>query len=153
MRRLLALPLVLSLGGCGAALVPPEEAPTDEPAPRYAIALRFQEAAASPEGDPRTRVSLVRISPDGERMVRELGTEAGACYLDAAPDVLLSARCWWGEARARYAVRRSGDAILALRADEGAELREVMRVEVPEDATLDVLGGDNSAEPLTSPDR
>lgn len=142
MRRLFVPSLVLLSAACGAATVTsPEEAPTEQEA-RYAIALRFQEASPSAGGDPRTRVSLVRISPEGERTVRELGTEAGACYLDPAPGALLSARCWWGEASARYVLERRGEAILALRGDEsGAELREVLRLEVPEDAALDVLGG------------
>lgn len=144
MKRAVAT-LLLACAGCGAPAAPVEAPGDDEPPPRYAVALRFEEEAPSAEGTPRTRVSLVRITPEGERTVRALRTEDGACYHRPAPGALIAGVCWWAGAGARYVVRRDGDAILALRADANEEggygdLAELARLDVPADAELDLLG-------------
>ena len=128
MRRAALAILTASLLGCGAA-TPPPETPEDEaegPPPSYAVALRFADAGADENETPQTRVLLVRIAPDGERVA------------------LILARCWWAGAGARYEVRREGDAVIARRAGvdemEGDQtLEEAARVEVPESARLEVL--------------
>ena len=61
------------------------------------------------------------------------------------PFVCVAGVCWWGGVGAGYVVERSGDAIIAMRAEateDGAyaEAEELARVEVPEGAELDVLG-------------
>ena len=139
--------LTASLLGCGAATPPPETAEEEEaegPPPSYAVALRFADAGADENETPQTRVMLVRIAPDGERVARDLGTEVGACYHQDAGDALILARCWWAGAGARYEVRREGDAVIARRAGvdemEGDQaLVEAARVEVHENARLEVL--------------
>lgn len=148
--------IALALLGCGgaAAVVRDEEA-RDEPPPRYGIALRFEGADAADGGAPRTRVSLVRIPPEGERTVRELAVEVGACFHEPAGEALIAARCWWAGEGARYEVRREGEVVVALRADVDAEgsageLAEVARLEVPEDAELDVLAP-SGAMPFAGP--
>ncbi|MEQ8455454.1 MAG: hypothetical protein RLO52_31415 [Sandaracinaceae bacterium] len=145
LRRVLLLSALL-LAGCGAA-TPPAEEPEEEaeaPPSSYAIALRFADAGTDENETPHTRVLLVRIAPDGERVARDLGTETGACYHQDPADALIQARCWWAGAGARYEVRREGDAVIALRADvdemtEDAALEETARVEVPRAARLQVL--------------
>ena len=147
MRRL-ALAVGRASIGCGAAPVTPIE-PVEEsaeaPPPRYAIALRFEEEDPSEDGTPRTRASLVRITPEGERSVHELRTELGACYYEPHPGALTAGVCWWAGAGARYVVLRRDDSIVALRAEAEEERgygepEELASVEVPEDAELDVLG-------------
>ena len=153
MRRASALLLGLLLGllsGCGAAsprasIPGPEERAEDEPPPTYAIALRLEDAGAREDDTPRTRVMLVAIAPGGDRTVNELRVELGACWHDASRDALITARCWWAGAGAAYAVRREGGAVVARRrsADEvssdEAPWEEAGRVEVPEDAVLQIL--------------
>lgn len=138
--------LALALVACGGAATPVRgaEDARDEPPPRYGVALRFEDAAEDEHGTPHTRVSLVRIAPDGERTVSELATEVGACFHQSAPGALIAARCWWAGEGAAYQVRRAGDAIVALRAEvheeTGAgEPAEVARLEIPREAELDVL--------------
>lgn len=121
-----------------------EDEAADEPPPRYGVALRFEDAEESEDGTPRTRVSLVRITPEGERTVSELATEPGACFHQPVRGALIAARCWWAGEGARYEVRRAGDEIVALRAEVheetvAGEPIEVARLEVPRDAELDVL--------------
>lgn len=146
-RARLSILLALSCAACGAATVPVTEPsePEAEPPPRYAVALRFEEGEPSPEGTPRTRVSLVRIAPGGERSVSELRVEDGACYHRDEPGVLIAGVCWWAGSGARYVIRREGESIIALRAeatgdDTYGELTELTRIDVPAEAALDLLG-------------
>lgn len=144
--------IALMLAGCGAAAPAPEEpeGPTSgEPPPTFAIALRLEDAGADENETPRTRVALVMIAPDGAREIAELRVELGACWHETTPDSMISARCWWGGAGARYEVHRDGGAVIARRAeideetgDTGvgrARFEEVGRVEVPPDAELHVV--------------
>jgi len=144
----LAILFVLASTGCGAAPVAPTgpvEESVEAPPPRYAIALRFEEEDPSEDGTPRTRVSLVRITPEGERGVHALRAELGACYYEPHPEALTAGVCWWAGAGARYVILRRGGEVVALRAEADEErgygdLEELASVEVPEDAELDVLG-------------
>lgn len=149
--RAILVAVVLAACGAPAQSVEIEEPHAQEPPPRYAIALRLDDAEEREDGTPQTRVSLVRIRPDGERTVEALRTEPGACYhVDPGAGALIQVRCWWAGQGAMYAVRRSHDAVVALRADvdeeAGAgELEEVARVDVPDDAELDVLAPEERA--------
>lgn len=140
--------LAIACGGAPPPVVTPEEEPP-EPEP-YGLAMRLEDGGTDADTDtPHTRVALVRIAPDGERTVVELEREVGACYLRDAPDVLLAVTCWWAGAGAQYAVRREGDAVIAYRAasdEEGgvAAPVEVGRVEIPEDAPLQLVTGDRA---------
>src|SRR5690606_33548852 len=58
-RASLVFALALAACGGGTRVIAPSE-PEDEAPPRHAVALRFEEATPSPDGTPRTRVSLVR---------------------------------------------------------------------------------------------
>ena len=143
------------LFACGGATPAPEPASSSADGPStYAIALHFGDGGTDESETPHTMVSLVRIAPDGERHVLDLHDEIGACYLEPASGALLAGRCWWGGAGARYEVRREGDAVVAYRADvdemadEPAEFVEAGRIEVAEDADLEVLApGRRSAAP------
>jgi hypothetical protein len=146
MRRFVGVMLGLGLGACGAASPGPATEPTAAPPPRpYAVALRLEEAGEDEQGTPHTRVSLVRISPDGVRTVETLRTEVGACYHQPRSGALLAARCWWAGFGAEYEVRRRGDAVVALRAEVEeigpGEPAEVARLEVPAGAELQVVDG------------
>lgn len=136
--------------GCGAASprasIPdePAERDEDEPPPTYAIALRLEDAGTREDDTPRTRVMLVAIAPGGDRTVNEVRVELGACWHDGSNDALITARCWWAGAGAVYAIRREGGAVVAHRrsADEASGERpweEAGRVEIPEDAALQIL--------------
>lgn len=144
-RASLVFALALAACGGGTRVIAPSE-PEDEAPPRHAVALRFEEATPSPDGTPRTRVSLVRIAPSGQPHVSELGVERGACYHRDEPDALIAGVCWWPGAGARYVLRRQGDAIVVLRADaaeNGAsygQLAPLTHVDVPAEAELDHLG-------------
>ena len=146
-----AIALASLLCACGGAAPPPSSAAdVDEaeapPEPeRWAIALRLQDGGTDDSETPHTQVSLVRISPDGERSVIELHDEVGACYPQPARGgALIATRCWWAGQGALWSVRREGDAVVAYRAvepEEGAppEPSEAGRLEVPEDAELDLV--------------
>lgn len=132
--------------GCGAATPLPEDPTDDEDEVQtYAVALRLEDAGATEDETPQTRVALVRIAPDGERTLEELHVEPGACWAEAGQGgVLLTARCWWAGAGARYEVRREGGEVVARRQDvdemtENGGWADVGRLEVPEDANLQVL--------------
>ncbi|MEZ4335492.1 MAG: hypothetical protein R3B82_02595 [Sandaracinaceae bacterium] len=118
MRRCAWLLLGLA-SACGAATPPPEDPTDEDDGPvTYAIALRLEEAGPTDDETPQTRVALVRIAPDGERTLEELRVEQGACWAEAGQDpVLVTARCWWAGAGARYEVRREGDVVIARRQD------------------------------------
>lgn len=149
--------LVFLLASCGAASPRPgeprEEAERDdEPPPTFAIALRLQDAGTDENETPRTRVMLVKIAPDGERTVAELHVETGACWHDAG-SALITARCWWAGSGAAYEVRREGEAVIARRRateedSEAGPWEESGRVEVPEDAVLQILAPGRSSAPL-----
>ncbi|MGE0789978.1 MAG: hypothetical protein AB7S26_30165 [Sandaracinaceae bacterium] len=132
--------------GCGGSPPPLEDASDQEGEPiTYTIALRLEDAGEDAEGTPRTRVSLVRIAPDGNRTVVEGGEEPGPCYLVVEPDALTAARCWWAGAGSRYAVRRHGDALALERATEDADgapgaYEARGSVELEDDARLELLG-------------
>ncbi|MBX3275665.1 MAG: hypothetical protein KF729_35725 [Sandaracinaceae bacterium] len=148
---LLSCALVV-LAGCGGAptsapLGDEDEAGGEAGPDTYAVALRLEEADPTEDESPRTRVALVRIAPGGERTLEELRVELGACWHEeqaAADHALVSARCWWAGAGARYLVTRQGDAVVAHRqeldelADDGP-WEEAGRVALPEDAVLQVL--------------
>ncbi len=143
------------VAGCGggsprpgqspAAVASDQEADDDAPVHPYVVALRLEEGDESEDGTPHTQVSLVRIAPDGNRVVESIRNEAGPCVVeDAPPGALSVVTCWWAGAGARYELRREGDAVVAMRADtdEGAapiEPEEAARVSVPADAELSVL--------------
>ncbi len=130
--------LALILTACGAPAVPTStvRAPEEEVRP-YAVALRLEDAGEHEE-EPRTRVSLVRITPEGERTITSLSVEPGACYHVEVDDALIAVRCWWGREGAHFVVMRSGESIVAMRG-EGGGLEEIGRIEVPEDAPVQVL--------------
>ena len=75
----------------------------------------------------------------------QLHVELGACWNDEGEGrVLISARCWWAGAGARYEVVREGDAVIARRQDvdemaEPGAWAEAGRVDIPDDAVLQVL--------------
>lgn len=148
MTRLAQIALACSLAACGAPAAPVATAPDsarEPPRVRYAVALRLEEAGETEDGTPHTEVSLVRIAPDGARTIETLGTEPGACYHHAQPGALIAARCWWAGFGAEYEVRRTGDGVVALRAevDEEAgrgELTELTRLDIPDGVELEVLG-------------
>ena len=67
---------------------------------------------------------------------------------------LIAARCWWAGHGSRYVVRRSEEAVVALRGEEHeesdeVELVEVGRIDLPEGALLRVLGPDGSTSAVT----
>jgi hypothetical protein len=141
---------ILSLYGlaaCGAATTGSTVTTAEVAPPRpYAVALRLEEAEEDAEGTPHTRVSLVRITPEGVRTVETLATEVGACYHQPRPGALMAARCWWAGVGSDYEVRRSGDAIVATRTEVDEETgagapSEVARLEVPSDAEVQVVDG------------
>ena len=145
MRRCAWLLLGLA-SACGAATPPPEDPTDEDDGPvTYAIALRLEEAGPTDDETPQTRVALVRIAPDGERTLEELRVEQGACWAEAGQDpVLVTARCWWAGAGARYEVRREGDVVIARRQDldemaEDGAWTEAGRLDVPVSARLQVL--------------
>lgn len=147
-RTLIALLLV----GCGASATPVETAEDEDdgPPPTFAVALRFEDGGGGEES-PRTLVRLVRIAPDGEREVADLGEEAGPCYLDPSGDALVGGRCWWAGTGVRYRVVRRGDRLVASRAEEDAdempgEFVERGSLEVPSDARIDLLGPSASSQ-------
>ncbi len=153
-----ALALALLLG-CGASVPPPAEPVDDEGPQTYAVALRLEDAGADEHDTPRTRVSLVKIAPDGARTVEVLHTELGACWHETDVEgVLIAARCWWGGAGARYAIARVGDTVIARRRDVDEQTGDagwvqVGGVEVPEGARLQVLAPGRRAELPTEPRR
>jgi len=138
---------LLALVGCGGAAPPVEPPPTDaEENETFAVALRLAEAGPDAEDTPHTRVSLVRIAPDGARHMEALRVETGACWhVGSGEDVLIAVRCWWAGAGAQYAVHRTGDAIVAHRrdvdeaTDQAGAWEEIGRIEIPADAPLQVL--------------
>jgi hypothetical protein len=140
-------PFLLVLTACGAVPAPmPADSEDALASPhRYVIGLRLEEAPEDEAGTPHTRVSLVRISPEGVRTLESLGTEAGACYLEPRVGVLLAARCWWAGQGALYEVRRVGDEVVASRTEvdemtgSGAP-SEVARLAVPSGVQVRVLG-------------
>ncbi len=145
--------LVILLAGCGAATPPPEDPSDQDDGPEtFAVALRLEDAGATEDETPQTRVALVRIAPDGTRTLEELGVELGACWNDAGQgEVLIAARCWWAGAGARYEVVREGDAVIARRQGvdemtEGGGWIEVGRVEIPEGARVQVLTAGRAVE-------
>lgn len=138
--------VALLLAACGAT--PPVVAPPDDEPPerraRHAIALRLEEGETDENETPHTRVALVHIAPSGERQIHDLGTEPGLCYHATLADTLIAAECWWAGAGSRYGLRRTADAVVALRVDVDeetgpSEAREIARVEIPRRAELDVL--------------
>lgn len=147
--------IALMLAACGATTPrteEPGEPAGEEPPPTFAIALRLEDAGADENETPQTRVALVRIGPDGSREIAELRVEPGACWHETTPGSMISARCWWGGAGARYEVHRDGDAIIARRAEVDEEtgdasFEEVGRVEVPSGAELNVLTPDSASRP------
>jgi hypothetical protein len=136
---LAAIGLALTACGGAAPALRTEEPAEETPRP-YVVALRLEEAAEAEDGTPETRVSLVRITPDGDRTIEALRTEPGACFLEPAAGALIAARCWWAGQSASYRVQREGDAVIALRSvSEESERVEVARLEIPGDAELQVL--------------
>jgi len=134
---------LLALVGCGGAAPPVEPPPTDaEENETFAVALRLAEAGPDAEDTPHTRVSLVRIAPDGARHMEALRVETGACWhVGSGEDVLIAVRCWWAGAGAQYAVHRTGDAIVVpiargafnIAPEEAACFRDVDPTEEPEE--------------------
>ena len=145
--------------GCGGAAPNPrgaeDEAESDAPPPTYAIALRLEDGGTDEDDTPHTRVRLVRIAPDGERAVADLGEERAACYYREAPGALIAATCWWAGAGGTYELRREGGAVVAYRTptDEDAgssAAAEAGRVDVPGDAVLQVLAPSGAtSDPLS----
>lgn len=159
MKRCISLVVLAGLSlGCGGATPSPrgaeDEAESDAPPPTYAIALRLEDGGADEDDTPRTRVRLVRIAPDGERGVADLGEERAACYYREAPGALIAATCWWAGAGGTYEVRREDGAVVAYRTptdeDTGSSAPvEAGRLEVPEGALLQVLVASGaSTDPL-----
>jgi hypothetical protein len=144
---LLIIPAVIVLAiACGSAppIVAPVEEAADPPRLHHAIALRLEEGETDTNETPHTRVALVHIAPSGEREVHELGIEPGLCYHTELSDTLIAAECWWAGAGARFGLRRERSAVIALRVDVdeetgASEAREIVRVEIPRGAELDVL--------------
>jgi len=153
MNRALSLLVCAALAGCGGAS-PPAEAPvTAEENETFAVAVRLTEAGTDEDDTPHTRVSLVRIAPDGARHMEALHVETGACWhVGSADSVLIAVRCWWAGAGAQYQITRAGDAIVAERrdvdeaTDQAGAWEVVGRVEIPEDAPLQVLTPDRRSE-------
>ncbi|HJL16865.1 MAG TPA: hypothetical protein RMH99_14470 [Sandaracinaceae bacterium LLY-WYZ-13_1] len=144
--------LALFAAACGGAGTRPPERPAaeDEEPAAHAVALRFEDAGTDAQDMPHTGVRLVHIAPDGARTVVALSEETGACYHTEAVEALISARCWWAGEGARFIVRREGDAVVAHRAEVHEEtgardLVEAGRVEIPEDAPLQILAPGNPA--------
>ncbi len=146
MRRA-AILLACLATACGGAAPPVEEPdePEDEAPETWAVALRLEDGGMDENETPRTRVVLVAIEPDGARGLTELEVETGACWhVEGEGAVLIAARCWWAGAGGVYALSREGDAVIARRRsvdelDEPGEWVEMGRVEIPEDANLQVL--------------
>jgi hypothetical protein len=135
--------MLLACGGAPPRTMHQEEA--QEEARPYVVALRFEDAGEDTDDTPHTRVLLVRIAPAGRRTVRELSIEPGACYHEHERGALIAARCWWGAQSARYLVERRGEALIALRGESSDEPREVVRLDLPRDARLQVLLPDAAA--------
>lgn len=154
MNRVCSSLWLVALIGCGGAPPPVEEPPTDaEQNETFAVALRLTEAGADADDTPHTRVSLVRIAPDGARHMEALHVETGACWHVGRSDaVLIAVRCWWAGAGAQYQVHRAGDSIIAERraVDEATHQagawEEVGRIELPDGAPLQVLTPGGSSE-------
>jgi len=108
-----ALVLLVGAAGCGGAAPPPETAEdeADGPPPTFAVALRFEDASGGDEANPRTRVSLVRIAPDGEPTVVDLGEEVGP-----EPERVVARRALEDEAEAPGTYEEVGEIELPLRA-------------------------------------
>ena len=117
---------------------------------RLAVALRFEDAGVDAATDtPRTRVvlALVRES-DGRTETHALGVIDGACnYVAPTADALLAGSCWWAGSGANYDVVRRDRALVVRRIfeDEQSEalpLETVLRLELPENAQLQVIAPD-----------
>lgn len=149
-----SVPMSIACGGGSStpqgAAAPAASAREDERAkPHVAVGLRLEEAPSDPDGAPRTALRVVKLTPEGDREIVDVGVFGGACVQDAdvRRGTVVSARCWWAGAGSEIWIERRGDELVVLHREtrEGApagETRSVTTIALPEGAVVDPIGAD-----------